>query len=67
METSLILVTFRHLRVNCGVDLRHDRGENQGCNGHQGERCFIYVIVHTHGYSIADATPPRVESKAETR
>jgi hypothetical protein len=55
MKTSLILITFRHLRIDGSADFCRDRSDDQQCQGEEGNRCFIHCAIHTNLHSITDA------------
>ncbi len=66
VKTSFILVTLRHLRIDGRAHFSHDRGENQRCDCQERECCLVQVIVHTHRYSNANATPRCGRFQGET-
>ena len=55
MKTSLILITLRHLRIDCRAHFCRDCRKDYHGYCEERDRCFIYSAIHAYSVSINDA------------
>ena len=62
VETSLIFISHRGLRINYGVNLGRNCRNDERSERREGERCFVYCVIdmyavfHTNYLSSRSAT-----------
>ena|ERR1022692_2443688 len=55
MKASLILITFRHLRIDRRAHFCRDCGNDDHGYCEERDRCLIYAVIHTNIISIYGA------------